>query len=86
MNHIVEFCTNNMHHGTADIVRRLEARPDVDAIEYGCLGHCGLCFLEPYALVDGEYVSADTAEQLYERIIRKLEAEEDDPFADLPLD
>jgi uncharacterized protein YuzB (UPF0349 family) len=86
MNRLVEFCTNNMHHGTDDIMRRLEAHPDVETIEYGCLGNCGQCYLEPYALVDGEIVAAETAEALYARIIEKLNEADVDPFADLPLD
>jgi uncharacterized protein YuzB (UPF0349 family) len=86
MNRLVEFCTNNMHHGTDDIMRRLEGRSDVDTIEYGCLGNCGQCYLEPYAYVDGEIVAAETAEALYDKIVEKIKEAEVDPFADLPLD
>ncbi|MCI3919994.1 YuzB family protein [Paenibacillus sp. TRM 82003] len=86
MNRLVEFCTNNMHHGTDDVMRRVEERPDVDTIEYGCLGNCGQCYLEPFALVDGDIVAAETAEALYEKILEKLNEAEIDPFADLPLD
>ncbi|HZG76987.1 MAG TPA: YuzB family protein [Paenibacillus sp.] len=87
MNRLIEFCASNAHHGTETIVRRLEAeRPDVETIEYGCLGNCGMCYLEPYVLVDGEIVAAESAEELYEKIIHKLNEAEIDPFADLPLD
>jgi len=87
MNRLIEFCASNAHHGTERIVRRLEAeRPDVETIEYGCLGNCGMCYLEPYVLVDGEIVSAESADRLYENIVRKLNEAEIDPFADLPLD
>jgi len=86
MNRLVEFCTNNMHHGTDAVMRRLEERPDVETIEYGCLGNCGQCYLEPYALVDGETVAAEDAEQLYVKIVEKVNEAEVDPFADLPLD
>lgn len=86
MNRLIEFCVNNMHHGTDDIMRRLSERPDVETIEYGCLGNCGQCYLDPYALVDGEIVSAETAEALYEKIVDMLDMEPADPFADLPLD
>jgi len=83
---LIEFCVNNMHFGTDEVMRRLEDRPDAETIEYGCLSNCDQCYLEPYALVDGEIVSAETAEELYEKIIQKLNEEEIDPFADLPLD
>lgn len=86
MHHLIEYCTKNTQHGTDDVIRRLEERPDVDAIEYGCLGYCGQCYMEPYVLVDGVMVAAETAEQLYELVLRKLDEEEEDPFADLPLD
>lgn len=86
MNRLVEFCVNNMHHGTDSVMRRVGERPDVDTLEYGCLGNCGQCYLEPYALVDGQIVSAETAEELYDRIMELLDGEESDPFADLPLD
>ncbi len=46
-------------------------------IEYGCLGNCGECYTNPYALVNGEIVSAETADELYENILAKIkEAEE----------
>ncbi len=83
---LVEFCTNNMHNGTDRVMRLIEERPDAETIEYGCLGNCGQCYLEPFALVDGEIVAAETADALYERIVAILEKEEEDPFADLPLD
>ncbi|HZG57570.1 YuzB family protein [Paenibacillus sp.] len=87
MNRLVEFCTNNMHHGTDRLLQRLEAeRPDVETIEYGCLGNCGQCYLEPYVLVDGEIVAAETVEALYDAVVAKLNEADVDPFADLPLD
>jgi len=86
MHRLVEFCVSNMHHGTDRIKEKLDERPDVETIEYGCLGNCGQCYYEPYALVDGEIVAADTADELYEKILKKLDEEEADPFADLPLD
>src|SRR5690606_25578736 len=43
MIHLVEFCASNMHHGTDDGLRRLECMPDLETIEYGCLGSSGQC-------------------------------------------
>jgi uncharacterized protein YuzB (UPF0349 family) len=76
--HIVEFCVSNRHHGTDDIIERLERDPDIEVIEYGCLGNCGECFLSPYAMVNGDAVVAETPEQLLALIyeaIREQEAE-----------
>jgi uncharacterized protein YuzB (UPF0349 family) len=64
MRPIIEFCTNNMHHGTEQLMKDLEQNPEYDVIEYGCLGNCGECYLAPYALVNGEIVASATVEQL----------------------
>lgn len=73
MRSIIEFCTNNMHHGTDRIMEKLEQNPEYDVIEYGCLGNCGQCFSEPYAMVNGEIIAAETAEALYELILAAIE-------------
>lgn len=69
---IVEFCVSNHHHGTDTILDKLEQHPDIEVIEYGCLGNCGECFLSPYALVNGESVVAENVEQLYELILKAI--------------
>lgn len=71
--HIVEFCLSNSYHGTEEYKSKLELLPDVEVIEYGCLGNCGECYLSPYALVNGETVVAATAEELYALILAELE-------------
>jgi uncharacterized protein YuzB (UPF0349 family) len=43
---------------------------DFDVLEYGCLGNCGLCARAPYALVNGELITAETAEELYKKILQ----------------
>ncbi|RKP56316.1 DUF1450 domain-containing protein [Cohnella endophytica] len=73
---IVEFCVSNMHHGTDRVLKKLEQRGDIEVIEYGCLGNCGECFLSPYALVNGESIVAETAEQLYELILEAVERQQ----------
>jgi len=79
--HIVEFCVSNMHHGTDLVLEKLEKLPDVEVIEYGCLGNCGECFLSPYALVYGESVVAETAEQLYDLVVQAIAQQERDHAA-----
>lgn len=53
-------------------MKRLEQDAEYDVIEYGCLGNCGQCYDEPYALVNGEAVYADNPDELYERILQKI--------------
>lgn len=74
--HIVEFCVSNMHHGTEAVMKQLEEDPRIEVIEYGCLGNCGECYLSPYALVNGESIVAETAEQLYELILAAIDEQE----------
>jgi uncharacterized protein YuzB (UPF0349 family) len=61
-----------MHHGTDKVMKLLEANPEYDVIEYGCLGNCGQCYMEPYALLNGEIIAAPTADELYGLIIAKI--------------
>ncbi|WP_040952961.1 YuzB family protein [Gorillibacterium massiliense] len=72
MRPIIEFCTNNMHHGTDVLLEELEGNPDVDVIEYGCLGNCGECYLFPFVLVNGEIVAAPTVPELRELVLQKI--------------
>lgn len=76
MRSIIEFCVNNMHHGTDEVMARLEANMEYDVIDYGCLGNCGQCFAAPYALVNGEFVTAATADELYDKIIEQIKVYE----------
>lgn len=77
MRPIIEFCASNMHHGTDKIMKKLEENLDYDVIEYGCLGNCGQCYMSPFALVNGEIISAESAEMLEEEIARKIKEIED---------
>ncbi|QTH39962.1 YuzB family protein [Cohnella sp. LGH] len=78
---IVEFCVSNAHHGTDEVLKKLEQLPDVEVIEYGCLGNCGECYLSPYALVNGESVVAESAEQLYDLVLEALRQQEEERSA-----
>ncbi|WP_159886366.1 YuzB family protein [Paenibacillus puerhi] len=77
MRPIIEFCASNMHHGTDKLMHALEANPDYDVLEYGCLGNCGECYLFPFALVNGEIVAGETAEALEQAVLAKIKEIED---------
>ncbi len=79
--HIVEFCVSNMHHGTDEVLKKLEQLPDVEVVEYGCLGNCGECYLSPYALVNGESIVAETADSLYDLILAAMKEQEEERSA-----
>ncbi|GAA0136565.1 YuzB family protein [Paenibacillus sp. YSY-4.3] len=69
---IIEFCANNAHFGTDEMMKKLEQHPDCEVYEYGCLTGCGMCYMSPYALVNGETVEAESASALYDVIIRRI--------------
>jgi uncharacterized protein YuzB (UPF0349 family) len=78
---MIEFCASNMHHGTDEIMQRFEQDDRFEVVEYGCLGNCGECYLNPFALVDGAIVSAETAEELYANVLKALDQQKADQAA-----
>ncbi|MTT30661.1 DUF1450 domain-containing protein [Terrilactibacillus sp. BCM23-1] len=73
MKPIIEFCMSNLASGSQKALEKLEKDPNLDVIEYTCLGYCGLCYEGPYALVNGEFVSGETPEELVDHIYAYLE-------------
>jgi uncharacterized protein YuzB (UPF0349 family) len=87
MKPLVEFCASNVSSYTKAVVEALEndSELDVDVLEYGCLGYCGECYMQPFALVNGNLLQAATAEELLEKIKKFLRDEEEMLDADFPL-
>lgn len=87
MKALVEFCSSNVSSYSKEVLDTLENDPtlDVDVMEYGCLGHCGECYMQPFALVNGEYVGADTQEELLDKIRQKLKEDEEKWEKDFPF-
>ncbi|KYG33585.1 YuzB family protein [Alkalihalobacillus trypoxylicola] len=73
MRPIIEFCLSNLASGSQKAMEILEKDPNLDIIEYGCLSHCGSCAYDFFALVNGEYVSGETTEELVDNIYQYLE-------------
>ena len=61
---LIEFCVGNLASGSQAALEKLEKDPNLDVMEYGCLGYCGICFEGPFALVNGEVVQGATVENL----------------------
>ncbi|HYK74550.1 MAG TPA: YuzB family protein [Pseudoneobacillus sp.] len=70
---IIEFCISNLASGAQKAREQLERDPDLDVIEYGCLGYCGKCASTLYALVNGDVVTGDTPDELVDNIYQYLE-------------
>ncbi|MCD7036246.1 YuzB family protein [Metabacillus sp. GX 13764] len=73
MKPIIEFCISNLANGSQKALEQLEKDPNLDIVEYGCLGYCGKCFESLYALVNGEAVAGETPEELVDNIYQHLE-------------
>ncbi|WP_226669437.1 YuzB family protein [Metabacillus litoralis] len=73
MKPIIEFCISNLANGAQEALEKLEKDPNLDIIEYGCLGYCGKCYNSLYALVNGEIVTGDNPDGLVENIYTYLE-------------
>ena len=66
----LSFCENNLSQGTDTVIDMLRpvlknAKISVES----CLGQCGECAMGLFAMVNDELVTADTTEELYERIL-----------------
>jgi uncharacterized protein YuzB (UPF0349 family) len=70
---LVEFCISNLANGSQRAREVLEKDPNLDIIEYGCLSQCGQCRNGLFALVDGVVVSAETAEELVEKVNKHID-------------
>ncbi|MGL4522112.1 MAG: YuzB family protein [Bacilli bacterium] len=70
---MIEFCVSNLANGSQKVMERIEKEGECDVLDYGCLGYCGRCNKELFALVNGELVVAETAEELYDEIQFKID-------------
>ncbi|WCK56886.1 YuzB family protein [Aneurinibacillus sp. Ricciae_BoGa-3] len=75
---MVEFCVSNLSNGSDRVKKVLEEEGEVDILEYGCLGNCGQCFIQPYALVEGKLIAADTPDELLIAIKEYLKQKQDE--------
>ena len=70
---LIEFCVGNLASGSQAALEKLEKDPNLDVMEYGCLGYCGICFEGPFALVNGEVVQGATVEELVNNVYEYLD-------------
>ncbi|WP_040203891.1 YuzB family protein [Neobacillus jeddahensis] len=70
---IIEFCISNLANGAQQALEILQKDPNLDIIEYGCLGYCGKCAASLYALVNGEVVTGNSPDELVERVYQYLD-------------
>lgn len=69
----VEFCITNLSLGAADVYDELIGRDDIEISESGCTSNCEICECQLFAIVNGELIQEDTAEQLLKSVEKELE-------------
>ncbi|MBP0725609.1 YuzB family protein [Bacillus sp. RG28] len=73
MRPLVEFCVSNLANGAQKALEQLERDPNIDVLEYGCLGYCGICAQTLFAVVEGEPIKGETPDELVKNIYSFLE-------------
>jgi uncharacterized protein YuzB (UPF0349 family) len=83
MDIVIEFCQSNYATGSDRVRDKLldDQTLNADVIEYGCLGNCGQCYVQPYAIVNGDIVAVDEPDELipaiYQHISKKQQEDEE---------
>ncbi|MFF5996172.1 DUF1450 domain-containing protein [Lysinibacillus sp. KU-BSD001] len=72
LKHQIEFCISNLSFGSADAYDELIQREDVVIEESGCTSNCETCDSCLFAVVNSEVVTAETADELLQRIEEKM--------------
>ncbi|WP_067850571.1 DUF1450 domain-containing protein [Alicyclobacillus mali (ex Roth et al. 2021)] len=74
----LEWCVKNAPTGVREAIERVRAeRPEVEVRRYACVERCDLCARQPFALVEGTVVTADTAACLAQRLLGAIAAARD---------
>ncbi|WP_053218773.1 YuzB family protein [Virgibacillus senegalensis] len=73
LNPTIEFCINNIVSGSQKAMEELDKDPYLDVLEYGCTSFCGICSQYLVAIVNGEPVTADSPEELVDKVYQYLE-------------
>lgn len=75
----LEVCVSNLELGSQEVWDRVKAQfPDIRLKRWGCLGYCHRCIHVPYVLLnDTEYIEAETPEELFQKVVDFIHAEDE---------
>lgn len=68
----IEFCMTNLSLGAADVYDVLIEREDVEIIESGCTSNCEICECNLFAIVNGEIMQDEDADELVKLVEEEL--------------
>lgn len=69
---IAKFCPCNFEGELDEVKDQVGNLPNVEIVDDRCLNYCGQCLIQPYALINGENIVADTADELLEKILNHI--------------
>jgi uncharacterized protein YuzB (UPF0349 family) len=72
----VRFCPCNFEDEMEVVKQHLMDSYDLEIIEERCLLYCGQCLVTPFALVEGENITASNPEELLKKIAEFLNQKE----------
>ncbi|MDP4181319.1 MAG: DUF1450 domain-containing protein [Bacillota bacterium] len=69
----IKFCENNFIHGADEVMEKLQEEfPNITIEVEPCLGYCGDCANGPFALVEDDFIEAESSDELYDTIVERL--------------
>ena len=72
----IEFCTNNLNRfyddEAFDQLEKFVEENHLKVREMECLSYCDECARSPYALLNNEFIRAETSDELMEKIKKRL--------------
>lgn len=69
----IKFCEKNLDRFSKPVYKALKSEYDnVKVKKDGCLKECRLCKAEPFAIVKGEIISAETSKKLLKKLEKAI--------------
>ncbi|WP_172196411.1 DUF1450 domain-containing protein [Saccharibacillus qingshengii] len=69
----IKFCEKNIDRFSKQAYKELKSKyDDVKVKKDGCLKECRLCRTEPFAIVKGEIVRAETPKKLVKKLEKRI--------------
>lgn len=76
MKYVAKFCPNNCQKEIADVKEQLAGLPDIEVVDDFCVLYCGQCLVQPFTLMNGKSIAADSGEELLSKITSYISATE----------
>ncbi|MBN6188874.1 DUF1450 domain-containing protein [Aneurinibacillus sp. BA2021] len=75
MKYVAKFCPNNCQEEIRSVKEQLARMPDMEIVDDFCVLYCGQCLVQPFTLINGKSIAADSGEELLGKISAHIAAE-----------